>query len=76
MGRRKAGNSAQTPDQFGGGDAVYFRVVGEKEDPSNLLIQSLIAALIYGKLSFAKHLAGKYDERTGDSLEKIFEVSL
>ena len=71
-----SGNSAQTPDQLGWGDAVYFRIVGKKEDPRNLLIQSLIAALIYGKLSFAKHLARKYDERTGDSFEKIFEVNL
>lgn len=68
--------SAQTLDQLGWGDAVYFRDVGEKEDPCNLLIQSVIAALVYGKLSFARHLAGKYDGRTGDSLEKIFAVSL
>lgn len=68
--------TAQTLDQLGWGDAVYFRDVGEEEDPRNLLIQSLIAALIYGKLSFAKHLAGKYDERTGDSFEKIFEANL
>lgn len=70
-----SGGSAQALDQLGWGDAVYFRIVGEKEDPRSLLIQSLISALIYGKLSFAKHLAGKYDERVGDSFEKIFEVN-
>lgn len=71
-----SGGASQTLDQLGWGDAVYFRVVGKKEDPSNLLIQSLIAALIYGKISFARHLARKYDERTGHSFEKIFEVNL
>ena len=68
--------TAQTLDQLGWGDAIYFRNVGEKEDPRNLLIQSLIAALVYGKLSFAKHLAGKYGARSGYSVEEIFDVNL
>lgn len=52
-------NSASR-DRLGWGDAVFFRVP-EGLAPRDLLAQSLVALLVYGKRSYAEHLAGLHD---------------
>lgn len=59
-------------DQLGWGDAVYFKQTDRLEHPRDLLIQSLIALLVYNRRSLASFLAKEYDSRTGESFRSQF----
>ncbi|GGC07095.1 FkbM family methyltransferase [Pseudoduganella buxea] len=58
-------------DRLGWGDAVFFRV-GAGLVPRDLLAQSLIALLVYGKPSYAEYLARQYDSAAGTALASLF----
>jgi FkbM family methyltransferase len=61
------GSSQNTKDQLGWADAVFFRRFKKGQDPTMLLVQGIIASLVYGKNSYAVSLAQRYRDsiRTG-----------
>ena len=59
-------------DQLAWADAIYFKDPDLVSDPADLLVQALIAAVLYDKTSFARWLAAAYDARTGQSTAGLF----
>jgi FkbM family methyltransferase len=62
----------QSADQLGWADAIYFKDRDLVSDPTDLLVQALIATAVYKKTSFARWLADAYDARTGQSTAGLF----
>ena len=60
-----SGGGATTQDQLGWADAVFFRDWRQGDDPHVLLRQSIMASLVYRKLSLGAALAGRYARQTG-----------
>lgn len=58
------GEGANSRDQMGWGDAVYFKEA-DKVAPGDLLIQGLVALCIYNKFSLAEYLVAQYEQKTG-----------
>jgi len=67
------GEPFKTRDQLGWGDAVYFKEIDKLSRPEDLLIQSLIALVVYKKASLSTLLAREYDFRTGKSCADLFK---
>lgn len=55
-------------DQLGWGDAIYFKNEEQLNKPESLMIQSLIALLVYNKFSLAATLAEKYGKLASNNL--------
>jgi hypothetical protein len=62
----------QSADQLGWADAIYFKDRDLVSDPTDLLVQALIATAVYKKTSFARWLADAYDARTGQLTAGLF----
>jgi hypothetical protein len=62
-------------DQLGWGDGIYFKNNELFNEPESLMIQSLIALLVYNKFSLAATLAEKHDTLTRNNLfGELFKI--
>ena len=68
------GSPFESRDQLGWGDAVYFKKIDNLNSPEELLVQSLIAYVVYNKISLAKSLAREYEMQSGKSLIDLYKI--
>jgi FkbM family methyltransferase len=65
-------SGSQSRDRLGWADAVFFKHPNQLDNPQDLLVQLVIALLVYDKYSLAESLAERYDAAAGADFASLF----